>query len=85
MRSGSLDLDGGAAYNPLFPESRMANMEETKAVPEIEFEREGQAPDNWEEQLRVLSDAFANSVVLTDSDYSVRVNALDDGNLLVRK
>lgn len=73
------------AYKPPSPVSRTVSMENNKHVPQVEFEREGQAPDNWEAQLQILSDAFANSVVLTDSDYSVRVNALDDGNLLVRK
>ncbi|HKS21482.1 MAG TPA: hypothetical protein VJZ76_01690 [Thermoanaerobaculia bacterium] len=46
------------------------------------FECEGQAPENWEDQLQVLADDVASSVILTEEDYAVRVNALDDGTIL---
>jgi len=49
----------------------------------FEFEREGEAAADWQERIDKLLEVVAESAILTDEDYSVRVNALDDGTTFV--
>ena len=43
---------------------------------EIEFEREGEAPENWQENLKILAEEMGNCEILTAEDMNLRINTI---------
>jgi len=47
-----------------------------KNMNEIEFEREGEAPENWQENLKILAEEMGNCEILTAEDMNLRINTI---------